>query len=94
MLTTYELRRTWAYSNDLCWHVVYKWEALQLSYKAIGSNLGVDPSTVCRTESLYLSTGKVDKKKCAENLPRKLIDNIKCFNAHCARQVRDNAARN
>ena len=55
--------------------MVYQREALQLSYEAIGSNLGVDPSTVCRTVSLYLSIVKVDKKKyCAENLPMKLAN--------------------
>ena len=81
--TSYEPRRTWAYLNNLRWRMVYQRETLQLSYEAIGSNLGVDPSTVCRTVSLFLSTSKVDKKKyCADNLPRKLTDNIKCFIMH------------
>ena len=75
------------YPNDLRWRMVYQREALQLSCEALGSNLGVDPSTVCRTVSLYLRTSKVDKKKySADNLPRKLTDNIKFFYyAHCAR---------
>ena len=63
--------------------MVYQREALQLSYEAIGNNLG---STVCRTVGLFLSIGKVDKKKYnADNLPRKLTDNIIFYHAHCAR---------
>ena len=81
--TNYEPRRSWAYPNDLRWSMVYQREALQLSYEVIGSNFGVDPSTVYRTVNLFLSSGRVDKKKYnADNLPRKLTDNIKDFIMH------------
>ena len=81
--TSYEPRRSWAYPNDLRWRMVYQREALQLSYEEIGRNMGVDPSTVYRTVNLFLSSGRVDKKKYnADNLPRKLTDNIKVFIMH------------
>jgi predicted transcriptional regulator len=54
--------------------MVYQREALNLSYEAIGHNLGVDPSTVYRTVNLF-KTGNVDKKQYnTANLPRKLTD--------------------
>ena len=81
--TSYEPRRSRGYPNDLHLRMVYQREALQLSFEAIGNNLGVDPSTVCRTVGLFLRTGKVDKKKYnADNLPRKLTDNINFFIMH------------
>ena len=55
-------------------------EALNLSYEAVGHNLGVDPSTVNRTVNFFLKTGNVDKKKYnTANLPRKLTDQVQFF---------------
>lgn len=80
---SYEPKRCTAYPTDLRWRMVYQREALNLSYEAIGHNLGVDPSTVYRTVNLYLKTGNVDKKQYnTANLPRKLTDQVQFFIMH------------
>ena len=62
-MTSCEPKRTRAYSEDLRWRMVWQREALQYSYEDIGSNLGVDMSTVIRTVSLFRTTGTVSKKE-------------------------------
>ena len=62
-MTSCEPKRTRAYSEDLRWRMVWQREALQYSYEDIGSNLGVDRSTVIRTVSLFRTTGTVSKKE-------------------------------
>ena len=91
--TSYEPTRLWAYPSNLRWHMVYQREVLQLSFELIGRNLGVDPSTVYRTVTLFVKSGKVDKKKYdGGNLPRKLTDNI-FYHTHCAGKAGDNVGR-
>ena len=81
--TSYEPKRCKAYSSDLRWRMVYQRQCLGLTYEAIGTNLGVDQSTVHRTVNLFLSTGNVEKKKYdPNNLPRKLTDEIQFFIMH------------
>ena len=80
---SYEPKRCTAYPTNLCWCMVYQREALNLSYEAIVHNLGVDPSTVYRTVTLFLKTGSVDKKQYnTANLPRKLTDQVQFFIIH------------
>ena len=43
--------------------MVHQVEIQGKSYKKVGENLGVDPSTVCRTVALFNATGSVDKRK-------------------------------
>ena len=62
-MTSCEPKRTRAYSEDLRWRMVWQREALQYSYEDIGSNLGVDRSTMIRTVSLFRTTGTVSKKE-------------------------------
>ena len=62
-MTSYEPERTSAYSEDLRWRMVWQREALQYGYDNIGSNLGVDRSTVIRTVALFRATGTVSKKE-------------------------------
>ena len=45
-MTWFEPRLTSAYGDDLCWRMVWQKEALKYSYEEVGSNLGVDRSTV------------------------------------------------
>ena len=59
----YEPKQCKAYSSDLRWRMVYQRQCHGLTYEAIGTNLGVDQSTVHRTVNLFLSTGNVEKKK-------------------------------
>lgn len=81
--TSYESKRTKAYTTDLRWRMVYQREALGLSYHVIGRNLGVDSSTVYRTVKLYTTTGSVDKRRYnTANLPRKLTDSTQFFIMH------------
>ena len=62
-----EPRRTSAYSNDLRWRMVYMVEMQHKSYREVAENLAVDPSTVCRTVSLFSEFGNVDKRKYPPN---------------------------
>ncbi len=58
-MTSSESSRTKAYAEDLRWKIVWQSQALSLSQKTVGKNLGVDRSTVsssrtaerCRPES-------------------------------------------
>ena len=63
VMTSYEPERTRAYSEDLRWRMVWQREVLQHGYDIIGSNLGVDRSTVIRNVALFRATGTVSKKK-------------------------------
>ena len=62
-MTSCEPNRTAPYSNNLRWRMVHQVEIQGKSYKKVGGNLGVDPSTVCRTVALFNVTGSVDKRK-------------------------------
>ena len=57
-----EPKRTSAYSEDLRWKMVYQSEILGLTYDSIAQNVGVDASTVWRTEKLFQETGNVEKQ--------------------------------
>ena len=59
LVMTIEPGRSKAYSNDITWRMVYQRCGLGLSYKQIGEQLNVDPSTVCRTVQLFEETGTV-----------------------------------
>ena len=61
-MTSYESRRSSAYSEDLQWRIIYQKLALGLSYGDISNNLGISKSTSQRTVSLFLTTGNVQKK--------------------------------
>ncbi len=75
MATSYEPRRSSAYSDDLRWRMVYQRLALGYTCKRVATNLGVDPSTICRTVQLFERTGSVQKKEYnRSNVPRKLTD--------------------
>ncbi|XP_065892893.1 uncharacterized protein [Dysidea avara] len=81
-MSSYEPKRTSAYSKDLRWRLVYQWLGLGFTFKTIASNL-VDPSTVLRTVELFLSSGDVEKKKYeASNLKRKVTDELRYFMMH------------
>ena len=55
-----ENSRSKAYFCDLRWRMVYQRFSLSLTYAEIGTNLNVDPSTVCRTVQLFEQTGTVE----------------------------------
>ena len=54
-----EPTRTKAYSTDIRWRMIDQRCALRLSYREIGENLNVNPSTVQRVTRLYEETGTV-----------------------------------
>ena len=58
-----EKDRCSAYSEDLRWRIVWQREALGLETRKIAENVGVDPSTVRRTLSLFKATGDVQIKE-------------------------------
>jgi len=62
-MTSFEPRRTSAYGDDLCWRMVWQKEGLKYSYEEVGSNLGVDRSTVVRVVEIFRTTGKVSKRQ-------------------------------
>ena len=62
-MTLFEARQTSAYGDDLRWRMVWQKEALKYSYEEVGSNLGVDRSTVVRVVELFRTTGKVSKRQ-------------------------------
>lgn len=64
--TSYEVRRTAAYDDDMRWRMVYQRCVWELPYREIAGNLGVDPSTVQRTVERFESTGSV----CKQDHPR------------------------
>ena len=57
-----EKNRTAAYSDDLRWRIVWKYEAEDKSQNRIAENLCVDKSTVSRTLKVFHQTGQVSKK--------------------------------
>lgn len=63
-----------AYSEDLYWHMVYQYRALHLTYmyEAIGSNLCVDPSTVCKLCNCFAVQAVWIRQYNASNLPKKI----------------------
>ena len=68
-----ESKRASAYSEDLCWCMVYQREGMGLSYTEVAKNLSVDQSTVKRVVKLFNDTGNVTKKSYDKsNLPRKV----------------------
>ena len=71
-----EPRRTSAYSNDLRWRIVYMVEMQHKSYREAAENLAVDPSTVCRTVSLFSESGNDDKRKYPPNKGTAVLTDI------------------
>ena len=67
MATSCEPKRTKAYSEDIKWRMVYLVKFLGKAYNEIASNLNVDASTVCRTVSLFDTTGDVCPKQYPPN---------------------------
>ncbi len=61
MAFSQEPSRTKAYDDDMRWRMVYQRCVLELAYKDIATNLGVDPSTVQRTAERFLATGSISK---------------------------------
>lgn len=53
-----ESARGKAYSEDMRWRMIYQ-KNMGLSYREIGKNLNVDPSTIYRTVRLFEETGTV-----------------------------------
>lgn len=58
-----EPNQTGPYSNYLRWRMIYQAEIQGKSYRKVGENLCVDPSTGCRTVALFNATNNVDKRK-------------------------------
>ena len=70
--SSYEPKRTNAYSEDLRWRMIWQGEVLGLKNSEIAANLRVDYSTVRRTVKLFRDTGDVQKKSCPQSTNRKL----------------------
>ena len=80
--SSYEPNRTRAYSNDLRWRMVYQRLGLDLTFKTIANNLGVDISTVHRNVELFLRSGDVSKKSYEGNNVKKVTEELKYFLIH------------
>lgn len=67
------------YSADLRWRIVWQRIAKELTFKQIGSRLGVSPSTAYRIYKLFVETSDVQAKK--NKAPRlcKMNDSIQMF---------------
>ena len=61
-MTSCEPARCSAYSQDLCWQMVWQTEGLGLNDEQAAKNLGVDKSTVYRVCHKFLTTGSLDKQ--------------------------------
>ena len=71
-----EPNRIAPYSNDLRWRMVHQVEIQGKSYRKVGRNLGVDPSTVCRTVALFNATSNVGKRKHPPNSGTTVVTEI------------------
>ena len=79
-MTSFEPRRTSAYGDDLRWRMVWQKEALKYSYEEVGSNLGVDRSTVVRVVEFFRTTGNVSKRQYPkERAARELTAPVQLF---------------
>ena len=60
-MTAYSIEpvRSFAYSEDLRWRMVYQREVLGLSYRKIAGNLNFDHSTVSRVVTRFQAIGDV-----------------------------------
>ena len=67
-----ESARTKAYSNDLCWRMVYQRCMLGLTYEEVASRLSVDPSTVWRVVQRFEEHSTVDSCYIHEGPPKTL----------------------
>ena len=61
-MSSYEKKRSSAYSEDMRWRIVWQRDALQYSIFQIAETLCVDKSTVSRILKLFHTTGEVSKK--------------------------------
>ena len=52
-----------AYSQDLCWRIVWQTETLGLSDEQAAKNLGVNKPTVYRINHTFLPSGSLDKQQ-------------------------------
>ena len=69
--------RTSAYSEDLRWRMVWQRYALGYTFKTIGTNLDVDPSTVQRTVNLFEVTGSVQKRQYSQvSIQKKITPSV------------------
>ena len=59
VMLSIEPGRSKAYSSGIRWRMIYQRCGLGLSYRQIGEQLNVDPSTVCKTVQLFEETGTV-----------------------------------
>jgi len=59
---SHEPKKLTAYSEDLRWRMVWQREGLGMKCTDVVVNLGIDPTIVWRTVSLFRSTGGVQKR--------------------------------
>ena len=59
---SYEASRTKAYSQDLCWQVVYQRKVLEYNIESVATDLGLSTATVYRVEKLFDDTGREEKR--------------------------------
>ena len=59
--TSCEPLHSTAYSDDLCWKVVWQWEALTLSCEVVARNLCIDSSTVHQIIQRFRITDDISK---------------------------------
>ena len=79
-MTSCEPRRSSAYSENLCWRIVWQSQALGYSCEAIASSLNIDTSTVKRILSLFATSGDVSKKPYpADRAYRKINEPVQHF---------------
>ena len=74
-MTSISPSRTFPYSNDLCWRMIWQKLGLGLSIKTVARSLCVNPSTVSRIVANFDTTGDVMKRPYPKNArPYKKID--------------------
>jgi len=79
-VTSNEPARSTAYSEDLCWMIIWQRLAVELPTKVVAKNLCIDGSTVWRTCKTFNNTGAVSKKTYpVERAFRKLTEPAKYF---------------
>ena len=76
--TSCEPLHSTAYSDDLCWKVVWQWEALTLSCEVVARNLCIDSSTVHRIIQRFRITDDISKWL-HHSESNKLSDSVQIF---------------
>ena len=75
-----------AYSEDLCWVLIYMHHKRNLSVNEIERLTGLEPCTIRRVLKFYEGTGKVMPPEAKSGRPRKLDDNdvdVSVWIYHC-----------